>query len=170
MLDIRSIKTHTLRKKSEFVPSLLLGPLVLVVLLAVEVSEQHEHVDHHPKLQVGQPERGVLHVRSVKRVRGAYAELKHLDLRDIFLPEAVHPERREAVIRVHNDVHKRVNARAEVAVSHGLQLHHHEPRPDQQRVVVNVQEGQLVELLAHNHEEGVQQLNVLVVVVQPDHL
>jgi hypothetical protein len=63
----------------------------------------------------------------------------------------------------------RVHEPAKVGVAAVAVLDDYEPGPDEEDVVVDVQEGDLRALLAEHHPERVEELDVLVVVVHPRH-
>lgn len=141
---------------------------LLRVALDVKLPEENEHVQHHPNLHSWHPPVGHVAVEQRKGgMREADAKLQHLTLRDVLLPRDADAERAQEVVRIHNDVDERVDASAEVRVAAAAELAAQEPRPYQEHVVVDVQEAHLLELLAEQHEDGVQQLDVLVGVVQP---
>ena len=56
---------------------------------------------------------------------------------------------------------------SKVGVATCTHFHHEEPAPDEQDVMVAVEERRLLIFLADDHEDGIKQLHILVVVVQP---
>lgn len=146
---------------------LILG-LLPRVALDVEVAEEHQHVHHHEGLRQREDDRRITIVHHIARVRKADGELDHLAGGDPLLPRAVDAHQRQRVVAVHDHVDEAVHSGAKVAITSSLDFADKKPRPDEQHVVVAVQEGHLVVLLAQDHPSGVQQLHELVVVVHPD--
>ena len=117
-----------------------------------------------------QDDRCIAVINDEAGVREAHAKLDHLACGDPLLPRAGVPEKSEGVVSVHDHVNETVHGGTEIAITSSFHFADQEPGPDQQDMVVAVQEGDLVVLLAQDHPESVQQLNILIVVVNPDEI
>ena len=91
---------------------------------------------------------------------------------DVFLPPQIllaHSHSTEEVVEVHDSVDETVEQGGEEGAAPWHE-HHRVPRHESDaRVVVEVEEGDLVELLPHQHEPGVEELHELGRVVPPTH-
>jgi len=142
----------------------------LGVRLEVKVTEKHEHVGHDEHLGPRKGGRALVLLEDEDGVGEDDDKLEHLRLRDVSLPRASNAKRRHQIIRVHHDVDERVAGGTEVNVDAVVRRHEmadEPPRPDEEGVMVNVQKAELLSLFAQNHKHGVQELQILVVVVQP---
>lgn len=81
-------------------------------------------------------------------MREAHRKLDHLAGSNPLLPWAVDAQQSHGVVAIHNDVDEAVDRGTEVAIAASLYLADQEPGPDQQHVMVAVQEGDLIVLLS----------------------
>ena len=142
----------------------------LGVRLEVKVTEEHEHVGHDEHLGPRKSGRALVLLEDEDGVGEDDDELEHLRLRDVSLPRASNAERRHQIIRVHHNVNERIAGGTKVNIDAVVRRHEmadEPPRPDEEGVMVNVQKAELLCLFAQNHKHSVQELQILVVVVQP---
>lgn len=98
----------------------------------------------------------------------ANAKLNHLASSNPLLPRARDVEKGKSVVPIHNHMDETVHASAEVAITASFDLANQKPSPNEEDVMVAMQERNLIVLLSQNHPHSVKQLNVLVVVVNPN--
>lgn len=126
------------------------GPL-LVVSLIVEVCEENDEGNHVSNLEIQPPQ--------WERARpddpaGGLDDCQHkldqLPLSDVLLPPEVWThgrDRRQAVVRVHEDVDEAVKRGTEIRVATRNPVHHKPPDIEHGGVVVDVQDCDLVAVL-----------------------
>ncbi|KAJ8524726.1 hypothetical protein ON010_g16390 [Phytophthora cinnamomi] len=138
----------------------------------VEVHEEPEerlHVHEVHERHLGRHAGALARVREVAlHVHGH--ELDELDAREVLLPPDVARVRAHEVVRVHDGVHEAVehDGGVRVAVLGGAERHVVDEEHGQ--VVVHVQDGELLPLLAEDDEDRVAQVQHLGQVEQVEHV
>lgn len=147
------------------------GPL-LVVGLNVEVCEESNQRNHVSDLEIQPTERE--RTRPDDPAAGLYDcqhKLKQLPLSDVLLPPEVRThgrDRRQTIVRVHEDVDEAVKCGTEIRVATGDPVHHEPPDVQHGGVVVHMQDRDLVVVLTQDEEEGVHELYEFGEVVPPE--
>lgn len=144
----------------------------LLVSLNVEICEENNQRNHVSDLEI-QP---------TKRERAppddpaaglddCQHKLEQLPLSDVLLPPEVRThgrDRRQTVVRVHEDVDEAVKCGTKIRVAAGDPIHHKPPDVQHGGVMVDVQHCDLVVVLPQDEEEGVHELDELGEVVPPE--
>lgn len=107
-------------------------------------------------------------MHDVQGLRGADEELQHLEVGEVGLPGAWDPQALQQVIQVHEDVDGAVGSRPEVGICAAGGFANEEPGPNDEEVVVDVEEAPLLILLPQDDENRVKELDELVAVVEID--
>lgn len=126
--------------------------------LEVEVHEESQEGEHVPEEDRGK-RRWVVSSGSIDHVVGGLSkhqtELEHLSLSQVLLVHNIVAKGSKEVIGVHQNVNKAVQASREVTVSSRSVVDHTPPNAKDRKVVIDVQERNLVEVLLEQHDPGV---------------
>lgn len=98
-------------------------------------------------------------------------KLKQLPLSDVLLPPEVWThgrDRRQAIVRVHEDMDEAVKCGTKIRVAAGDPVHHKPPDVEHGGMVVDVEDGDLVVVFPQDEKEGVHELYELGEVVPPE--
>lgn len=147
------------------------GPF-LVVSLNVEVCEESNQGDHVSNLEEQPPEReGAWPEDPAARLDDRQHKLDQLPLSDVLFPPEVGTHGRDggqAIVRVHEDMDEAVECRTKIRMAAGNPVHHKPPDVEHGSVVVDMEHGDLVVVLAKDEEKGVHEFDEFGEVVPPE--
>lgn len=147
------------------------GPL-LVVSLDVEVCEESNQGNHVSNLEIQPPEReGTWPDDPTARLDDCQHKLDQLPLSNILFPPEVGShgrDRGQTIVRVHEDVDEAVERRTKIRMAAGNPVHHKPPDVEHGSMVVDMEDGDLVVVLAKDEEKGVHEFYELGEVVPPE--
>lgn len=133
----------------------------------IKKDERIEQFKQREELWIG----AIRNDEAINRMSGEEDELKHLNLRDVLLPPQIRPHlrpnRRQAIVSVHNGVDSGVNQRYQDDIAARDELKANVASERHERMVKDVKRRHLVIIFAHHEEERVQKVDELGEKVEP---
>jgi len=135
----------------------------------IEVAEENKQRDHVKEKDVCQRYGISLwwKVENVNSLNHIDDKLEHLRLSKIFLPWNADFQRRKEVIWVHQNVNEAILSRREISISSRSVVDNTPPDIERSDVVVHMEKRNLMVILLQNHDEGINELNWLGEIEQP---
>lgn len=147
------------------------GPL-LVVGLNVEICEESNQGNHVSNLEIQPTKRECARPDDpAAGLDDCQHKLKQLPLSDVLLPPEVWThgrDRRQTIVRVHEHVDEAIKCGTKIRVAAGDPVHDKPPDVQHRGMVVDVQDRDLVVVLAQDEEEGVHKFYEFGEVVPPE--